>query len=85
MGRGGRNKTPAERALEVICTMAGIPFSEFEQLLKKSQGDRARERDFPESSYEMVRKSYFNNSSISKDEWRKLFQHCKEPKSNFGK
>jgi cytochrome P450 len=78
MGRGGRNKTPAERALEVICTMAGIPFSEFEQLLKKSQGDRARERDFPESSY-------FNNSSISKDEWRKLFQHCKEPKSNFGK
>ncbi len=49
----GRNKTPAERALEVICTMAGVSFEEFEEQLKKSQGNTATERAFPESSYKI--------------------------------
>ena len=81
----GRNKTPAERALEAICTMAGVPFKEFEELLEKSQGDKASERVFPESSYEMVRDSYFKNSSVSKAQWKELYEHISNPKTNFGK
>ena len=80
----GRNKTPAERALEAVCAMAGIPFEEFQELLKKSQGDKASHRIFPESSYEMVRKSYFKNSSISKAQWKEIHQHITKPKDNFG-
>jgi len=80
----GRNKTPAERALEVICTMAGVSFEEFEEQLKKSQGNTATERAFPESSYKMVKKQYFKNSSISKTEWKEIYEHIKNPKANFG-
>lgn len=80
----GRNKTPAERALEVICTMAGVSFDEFQELLKKSQGDKAKEREFPESSYNMVKTNYFKNSSISQSEWEEIYQHISNPKSNFG-
>lgn len=80
----GRNKTPAERALEVICTMAGVSFEEFEEQLKKSQGDKSSERSFPESSYDMVKKQYFKNSSISQAQWKELYGHISNPKSNFG-
>ena len=61
----GRNKTPAERALEVICTMAGVSFEEFQEQLEKSQGDKASKRAFPETSYNMVKTNYFKNSSIN--------------------
>jgi hypothetical protein len=81
----GRNKTPAERALEVICCMAGVPFKEFQELLEKSQGSKASVRAFPESSYNMVRDSYFKSSSISQAQWKELYEHTKNPKSNFGK
>ena len=80
----GRNKTPAERALEVICTMAGVSFEEFQEQLKKSQGNTATERAFPESSYDMVKTNYFKKSSISQSEWKELYQHITNPKSNFG-
>lgn len=80
----GRNKTPAERALEVICTMAGVSFEEFQELLKKSQGNKASERDFPETSYNMVKTNYFKNSSINQQEWKELYQHITNPKSNYG-
>lgn len=80
----GRNKTPAERALEVICSMAGMPFNEFEKLLEKSQGSKASYRDFPESSYKMVKNNYFKNSSVSQDQWRELANHIRSPKDNFG-
>lgn len=80
----GRNKTPAERALEVICTMAGVSFEEFQEQLEKSQGNKASERAFPESSYNMVKTNYFKNSSISQQEWKDLYQHITSPKSNFG-
>lgn len=80
----GRNKTPAERALEVICSMAGVPFKEFEELLENSQGDKASQRDFPESSYKMVKNNYFKNSSVSQDQWKDLVKHIKNPKDNFG-
>ena len=81
----GRNKTPAERALEVICTMAGVSFKEFEELLEKSQGNKASKRDFPLSSYLMVKNSYFKNSSINQAQWKELYEHISNPKSNFGK
>ena len=81
----GRNKTPAERALEVICTMAGVSFKDFKCLPGKPQGDKATQRDFPESSYDMVRKSYFKNSSIKNDQWKELYEHIKNPRVNFGK
>ena len=81
----GRNKTPAERALEAICTMAGVPFQEFEELLEKSQGNKASKRDFPESSYDMVRNSYFKNSSINQAQWKELYEHISNPKLTFGK
>ena len=80
----GRNKTPAERALEVICTMAGVSFDEFLDQLEKSQGDKASKRDFPESSYHMVKTNYFKNSSISQTEWKEIYQHISKPKTNFG-
>jgi len=80
----GRNKTPAERALEVICSMAGVPFKEFEQLLEKSQGDKAKLRPFPESSYNMVKNSYFKHSSVSQTQWRELVEHITNPRDNFG-
>lgn len=80
----GRNKTPAERALEVICSMAGVPFKEFEGLLQKSQGTKASHRDFPESSYKMVKNSYFKNSSVSQAQWKELADHVISPKDNFG-
>lgn len=80
-----RNKTPAERALEVICAMADVPFEEFQRLLEKSQGNNASERPFPQSSYKMVKDSYFNQSEIPQEEWGELFQHIQKPKSNFGK
>lgn len=80
----GRNKTPAERALEVICTMAGVSFEEFQEQLKKSQGNTATERAFPKSSYNMVKTNYFKNSSINQSEWKELYQHITNPKSNFG-
>lgn len=81
----GRNKTPAERALEVICTMADVSFEEFQEQLKKSQGNTATEREFPESSYNMVKTNYFKKSSISQQEWKDLYQHITNPKSNFGR
>lgn len=80
----GRNKTPAERSLEVICTMADVSFEEFEEQLKKSQGNTASERVFPKSSYDMVKKQYFKNSTISQSQWKELYQHISNPKSNFG-
>jgi len=80
-----RNKTPAERALEVICTMADVPFEDFQILLEKSQGNNASERPFPQTSYKMVKNSYFNQSEIPQEEWGELLQHIKKPKSNFGK
>ena len=49
----GRNKTPAERALEVICTMAGVSFEEFQEQLEKSQGDKASKRAFPEQRFDV--------------------------------
>ena len=79
----GRNKTPAERALELICTMAGVPFDEFQDLLKKSQG--TSEREFPEKSYEMVRNNYFEGSNITKAQWVELYAHIKSPRTKFGK
>ena len=80
----GRNKTPAERALEVICTMAGVSFEEFQEQLKKSQGEKAKAREFPESSYNMVKANYFKTSSISQAQWEELYEHITNPKSNFG-
>jgi hypothetical protein len=80
-----RNKTPAERALEVICAKAGVPFEEFQILLEKSQGINATERIFPQSSYMMVKDSYLKQSEIPQEEWAELFQHIKKPKRNFGK
>ncbi len=80
----GRNKTPAERALEVICSMAGYSFDEFQELLEKSQGDKACERAFPETSYKMVKKNYFKNSTIGKSEWQDLLNHITSPRDNFG-
>lgn len=80
----GRNKTPAERALEVICSMAGVSFKEFEELLEKSQGSKATQRQFPESSYKMVKDNYFKHSSVSQTQWKELVDHIKKPKDNFG-
>lgn len=80
----GRRKTPAERALEVVCVMAGISFEEFQELLEKSQGDKASPREFPESSYNMVKNSYFKNSSLSQAQWKEIADHCKKPRTNFG-
>jgi len=78
----GRNKTPAERALELICTMANVPFSEFQEMLKKSQ--ESSERAFPETSYHMVKKQYFKDSEIREAQWQELYQHIKSPETNFG-
>ncbi len=47
----GRNKTHAERALELICTMAGVPFNEFQEMLKKLPLKMAR----------IIKKVYFLN------------------------
>lgn len=80
----GRNKTPAERALEVICSMANVPFHEFQQLLDQSQGDKATKRVFPEASYKMVKHSYFKTSTVSQAQWEEMANHIKAPKTNFG-
>jgi len=80
----GRNKTPAERALEVICSMSGMTFQEFQELLDKSQGDKASQRVFPETSYDMIKNRYFKNSSVNLAQWKELASHVKSPRDNFG-
>ena len=40
----GRNKTPAERALELICAKANLSYEEFIVLVEKSQGEKSKSR-----------------------------------------
>ena len=80
-----KNKTPAERALEVICAMANVPFEDFCDLLERSQGDNASPRECPESSYNMVKHGYFKDSMITEDQWKDIFGHVSKPRKNFGK
>ena len=81
----GRNKTPAERALELVCAKAGISFAEFQVLLSNSQGDKACEREFPKTSYLLVDKNYLASSALTQEDWLEIFNHLKSPKDNFGK
>jgi hypothetical protein len=81
----GRNKTPAERALELVCAKAGISFAEFQVLLSNSQGDKANERPFPETSYQLVEKNYLPSSALTQEDWLEIFNHLKSPNDNFGK
>ena len=81
----GRNKNPAERALELVCAKAGVSFVEFQVLLSNSQGDKAHGRPFPETSYQLVEKSYLPSSALTKEDWLEIFNHLKSPKDNFGK
>lgn len=81
-----RNYTFAERALQLICAKAGLPYEEFEKMLEASHhitkmGDY---RKSPESSYNMVRNSYhldFYEVRVAKA----MLEHVKGPKTNFGK
>lgn len=81
----GRNKTPAERALELICAKAGLSFEEFETLLLNSQGDKATIRSFPKRSYSLVKNNYLDDSSLEKAHWLNILNHVTKPKDNFGK
>ena len=81
----GRNKTPAERALELVCAKAGISFAEFQVLLSNSQGDKAKGRPFPETSSQLVEKNYLPSSALTQEDWLEIFNHLKSPNDNFGK
>ena len=83
----GRNKTPAERALEVICVLADVPYEDFCKVLEQSQGERCTPRPCPESSYDMVGKRYFRNALHQfppRELWLKVLEHVKSPKIDFG-
>ena len=75
--------TPAERALQLICAKAGVPFEEFQKLFEASQNQSYR--NSPESSYRMVEKSYVPEAEGHKSLFRKMYSHITSPKSGFGK
>ena len=77
----GRNKTPAERALELICAKANLSYEEFIVLVEKSQGEKASPRHMPEGSYDNIKLQYVANSGISESQWRLLLAHILHPKS----
>ena len=78
-----RKYTPAERALQLICAKAGIPFQEFQKLFEASQSQSFRSS--PESSYRMVQKNYLPEASEHQDLFRSMLAHVVSPKSGFGK
>lgn len=82
-----RNYSPAERALQLICAKAGVPYSQFLKLWEQSQ-DKPR-RGSPESSYTMVQKSYLTSSdvqpSVKQLTYQEMYEHIVSPKKGFGK
>jgi len=75
--------TPAERALQLICAKAGVPFEEFQKLFEASQSQSYR--DSPESSYKMVQSSYLPEAAGHEDLFKLMHEHIVSPKSGFGK
>lgn len=82
-----RNYTFAERALQLICAKAGVPYEEFEKMLEASYHitKMGEYRKSPESSYNMVRNSYKLHDGLTEDVCKAMFEHIKGPKSHFGK
>lgn len=82
-----RNYSPAERALQLICAKAGVPYSQFLKLWEQSQ--ELSRRESPESSYRMVQKSYLPSAegqpSAEPLAYRKMYEHIVSPKKGFGK
>jgi len=79
----GRNYTPAERALQLICAKAGASYEEFYALMEQSQGKEPRTS--PESSYKMVRENYLSDLETNSVDWAEMLNHVRSPKDQFGK
>ena len=78
-----RNYTAGERALIVMGIMAGKTCAEINiQLTKDQQQSKATLRTLPESSYKMMKKSYFPALGISKyPSWgSKVYSYMENPK-----
>ena len=82
MGRG-RNYTPAERALQLICAKAGASYEEFNSLMSQSQGKEPRTS--PESSYKMVKHNYLSDLETNAVDWAEMLNHVRSPRDGFGR
>tara|TARA_Y100000592_G_scaffold94261_1_gene158738 strand:- start:6567 stop:6824 length:258 start_codon:yes stop_codon:yes gene_type:complete len=82
-----RNYSPAERALQLICAKAGLPYREFLKLWEQSQS--LPRRGTPESSYLMVEKSYVTRTEgqpvAEQRTYQEMYAHIVSPKKGFGK
>jgi len=79
----GRNYTPAERALQLICAKAGASYKEFYALMEQSQGKEPRTS--PESSYKMVRENYLSDLETNAVDWTEMLNHIRSPRDKFGR
>lgn len=78
----GRNYTPAERALQLVCAKAGLSYERFCELMAQSQGKTPRVS--PESSYRMVKESYCTDIETNVEDYSKMLEHVVGPKSGYG-
>ena len=78
----GRNYTPAERALQLICAKAGCNYEEFAKLMEQSQGKSPRTS--PKSSYKMLVERYLSDLETNAVDWSEMLNHIRSPKRGFG-
>tara|TARA_Y100001973_G_scaffold91179_1_gene139548 strand:- start:634 stop:891 length:258 start_codon:yes stop_codon:yes gene_type:complete len=78
----GRNYTPAERALQLICAKAGASYEEFCKLMEQSQGKEPRVS--PKSSYKMLIERYLSDLETNAVDWAEMLNHVRGPKRGFG-
>jgi len=78
----GRNYTPAERALQLICAKAGLSYEEFSKLMEQSQGKEPRVS--PRNSYKMVQENYLSDLVTFAEDWEAMLDHVRGPKSGYG-
>jgi hypothetical protein len=78
----GRNYTPAERALQLICAKAGLSYEEFCKLMEQSQGKEPRVS--PENSYKMVQENYLSDLETNAEDWAEMLNHVRGPRNGYG-
>ena len=85
-----KNKTAAERAIQIIGALAGKTCDEINEVIAK--GDAAkrvpddRKKEHPQSSHDMLKQRYAPalgvaaQGGLNEDFWSALWDHCISPK-----
>lgn len=84
-----KNKTAAERAIQIIGALAGKTCDEINEVIE--MGDAAkrvpddRKKELPQSSHDMLNRQYRNHLEeqgvvLTQEQWSALWNHCTAPK-----